>query len=112
MGFQTLVVINNDRIHEARKNTELGTQLYNAVGRASIDSPTDFGHGIGSIYRPSHANQCSLLVFGNLQVQEIAAVYGGYPGNTELQLRLLKQAAARLGYRLHRKTECKTLNLN
>jgi hypothetical protein len=106
MRFQTLVVINNDRIHEAKNNLELGNELYNAVCRASTISPTDFGRGMGSVYQPSHADQCSLLVFGNLQVQELTATYG-YPNNRDLQLRLLRLAADRLGYRLHRKPEPK-----
>jgi hypothetical protein len=106
MRFQTLVVINNDRIHEAKNNLELGNELYNAVCRASTISPTDFGRGMGSVYQPNHADQCSLLVFGNLQVQELTTTYG-YPGNRELQLRLLRLAADRLGYRLHRKPEPK-----
>jgi hypothetical protein len=106
MSFQTLVVINHNHIHQARNNPELGNELYNAVCRASTISPTDFGRGMGLVYRPSHADQCSLLVFGNLQVQELTATYG-YPNNQELQLRLLRLAADRLGYRLHRKPEPK-----
>ena len=102
MGYQTLVVINNDHIHHAKDNLTIGTELYQAVLHSPISSPAEFGQGIGRAYRSSHADQVALIAFGNLQVAELAATRSITPDYTNTHLFLLKEAARKLGYRLHR----------
>lgn len=104
MGYQTIVVINNDRIHEAKDYPSLGTELYQAVSSSVVHGRAPFGRGIGEVWLSSHADQCSLLVLGSLQLKEITAVYNRSHDveKLETQIMLLKLAAERLGYRLHR----------
>jgi hypothetical protein len=104
MGHQTLVVINNDRIHEAKTYPGFGAELYRAVSNTVISTPVAFGNGIGEAWLNSHADQCSLLVVGNLQVAELTNTSGWShnPDSLDTQLALLRLAAEKLGYRLHR----------
>jgi hypothetical protein len=104
MGYQTIVVINNDHIHEAKDYPSLGTELYQAVSSTVGHGRVPFGRGIGEVWLSSHADQCSLLVLGNLQLKELTAVYkrNHNPEKLETQVMLLKLAAEKLGYRLHR----------
>jgi hypothetical protein len=104
MGYQTLVMINNDYIHQAKDYPSLGTELHQAVSSTIVHGRVPFGRGIGEAWLTSHADQCSLLVCGNLELKELTAVYSrsDNPEKLETQLTLLKLAARKLGYQLHR----------
>ena len=107
MGHQSLVIINNDHIHTARNNPTLGELLYRAVAESVINSPVEFANGLGVAYRSTHADQISLLMCGNLQMEELTSTWFLHSmanddrTHTRLKLQLLKQAAEKLGYRLH-----------
>lgn len=104
MGYQTIVVVNNDHIHQAKDYPNLGVELHRAVSSTLLHGRVPFGKGIGEAWLTSHADQCLLLVCGNLQIKELTAVYSHShnPEKLETQLTLLRLAAEKLGYRLHR----------
>lgn len=104
MGFRTVVILNNDRYGEWSKDPELGGK----IARAMNDIRGSAAHldGMGRVVECCHADTQTLAVIDSLVYTPLA--YDLWVRNekeTQAQLKLIRQAADKLGYRLVRKTK-------
>lgn len=104
MGFRTVVMLSNDMAHVWQKDAELGNKIALAMSYAHDPKRQDLAE-IGSYGRAvecTHADSQTLAVLdgytGFSHVVSDIWARGDEPDTTAL--RLLKQAAKKLGYRL------------
>lgn len=95
MGFRTIVIINNDRLNEIEDPT-----LSRAVHGWFSRNPHERWQGPYHVVEQCHADQVSLLLVDSLQAECLAAGMSWTRPDDALKLRVLKDAADKLGYRL------------
>lgn len=97
MGWRTVVILNNDRWGEWSKDPKLGDKISQA--HPDID-------GYGRVIESAHCDQLTLGVIDGLKFRPLA--YDTWTRNqsdTDANLKMLKQAAEKMGYRLVRKNK-------
>lgn len=108
MGFRTIVILNNDHAHNWDKDPKLGkliAQSMHSVGSANHQDMLQT-RGYGCVVECTHADNQTLAVVDSLRF--IPTAYSMWSHNhneteNELKIKLLKEAADHLGYRLVKK---------
>lgn len=101
MGFRTVVMLNNDFAQDWENDSDLGRKI--ALGMNHVNDPArgfaDLGYG--RVVECVHADTVTLARIGFYERFEPMA-YGSYDRTDDVTL--LKEAAAKLGYRLVKKS--------
>jgi hypothetical protein len=115
MGYNTVVMFLNDNIHECRENAqEVMDAIYGRAGGCMDDDNLENqkNHVIRQHYRmpyqisvPSvhHANETVLIAVGGNCCTKLLHTFGDSHHTEKDQLRLLKEWAGKLGYRINKK---------
>ena len=109
MGFNSTVLILNDRLEEIKRNPQqFAENLYTAIGRTIIDLPQEFSPGQSEVIDCQHADVVSIIAVGG-NCASILGRYGngGHHHQEESKIQLLKWLADDYGYRLVRKSKKK-----
>jgi hypothetical protein len=107
MGWNTGVLILNDAAHLMKADpARFVENLDRAMGEFNRkDGPVDFAIGNhvngGSVFHQSHADNVGVYAIGGNHTRKFGEVYNG--GDTN-ELKLLKQLADQLGFRLVKKS--------
>jgi hypothetical protein len=101
MGFNTLVVIHNDRLHTIAHDKDFGEKIFNASVKCYADgTPIHITGGV--VIDSYHADSLQLVIAG----WNSAAIVGegaGNPGHVETQIKMLKSWAESLGFNVSKK---------
>lgn len=108
MGFRTVVMLNNDQTHNWSADPKLGEKIHRAMatgyGRPTSEA-SDFGYG--RVVECVHADTQTLAVLDScrnfMPLTHTTCLGKQHPEHPEGTLQLLKDAAAKLGYRLTKK---------
>lgn len=107
MGFRTVVMLSNDHAHEWQKDTELGDKIACAMNYASDPKRQDLASidGYGRVVECCHADQQTLAMLDGYTAFKYVESqhWSRKESDDEATIRLLKQAANKLGYRLVKK---------
>lgn len=97
MGFRTVVVLYNDQASEWSKDDKLGEKISHAMNACRADGNL----GYGKVVECCHADQITLAVLDSYHFSPVAYSHWNSGVDAEAQqLRLLKEAASKLGYRI------------
>lgn len=100
MGFRTVVVLSNDRAHEWENDPELGRKIFLGAARAA-----EYDFPYGEIVEQVHADTQTLAVLDGYGGRPVAYTYWHKDQKVgDVNLALLKDLAARMGYRVLKKT--------
>jgi len=108
MGHNATVVVMLDSLHNIKEDTEFGRKLSDAIGKSTtFGKPVDISSGpctnVATVIEQHHADSTVLVAVGGNYGAVIGhQVYGWQIGNHEFNLKLLREAAESLGYRLSR----------
>ena len=109
MGFQTLVLLNNDQAGNWEHDTELGAKI--ATGMNHVNS-TRFNFadlGYGRVVMCSHTSELTLALITPFNFESLAIKTQHYhqaaPTQEDNVLVMLKEYADSLGYRLVKKSK-------
>lgn len=107
MGFRTVVMLSNDHAHEWEKDAALGQKIRiaSSMGRHQKNDID----GYGKVVEVVHADCQTLAVLDGYEDFNPVAAKGWVRGESdeETTIRLLKEAADKLGYRLTKKSAAK-----
>lgn len=104
MGWNTVAVILNDRIHDFKNDGPIGKRLYEAHCQFRRDPRADFG--AGSIISQDHADGYQVvIVHGNMGWRADNAEYDKYLGRQALDD--MKGCLERNGYRVSKTRKLK-----
>lgn len=110
MGFRTVVILYNDQASEWEKDPELGRKISIGMNDAMSSLPRDWNSPAnlhyGNVMACEHADNVSLFAIDSYYGRRLAT---GFTGSwqrdaREVDLELIKTAAAELGYRLVKKS--------
>jgi len=115
MGWNTTVVVMNDSLDAIRRDSKFGEKLYDACLRIHNSE----GRGINVSATPDgtqayHVNAATVIESHHADGTALVAVGGNYgvslgefyaPGLEDKDVRLLKQLADKLGYRIVKKSK-------
>ena len=102
MGYRTLVVLNNDLMGHWQNDPHLGKGIASAAAGHRDNRVGDYG----SVLQSVNADTQSLLVVDSLSAVSLATSSWVRGEESEaVALKLLKEAADKLGYTLHRKPQ-------
>lgn len=108
MGYNTSVIILNDALGSIEKDTEFGKKVCDAVcrlsGKGDIDISSGCNVNAATVIETHHADFTTLLAFGGNCVSVLGSIYDYKHNEAEVQVRLLQEAADKLGYKLVKKT--------
>jgi hypothetical protein len=99
MGYRTIVIFDNDRLHDWSNDPELGNKIATAMNHVNT-LKADF-HG-GVVVECTHADTKTLAVVDSFEFHPVAGDYwtSKVTDKDGITLNLLRRAAAVLGYRL------------
>jgi hypothetical protein len=105
MGFRTVVMLNNDQAHQWQHDAELGQKISRAMNHANDknDHLAEVG-SYGRVVECVHADNQTLAVLDGYTSMR-AVAFGHWmrdESRDEISLKLLKEAAKKIGYRLVR----------
>lgn len=108
MGFNTGVLILNDDLYAAEQDKEgFATNLLNAIGEQSRGKPSEsvdfrIGNNLngGSVFLQSHADFTNIVAIGGNYTTHLFTSLSHTHHRIEDKLKLLKELADHLGYRL------------
>ncbi len=103
MGFRTIVVLNNDQCGAWSNDPQLGARIRDAMNHATGFPlpPAAALENYGSVVACQHADVQMLCAVTHFQVKPLAySHWSSGQKSPEVELALLKEAAAKLGYRL------------
>lgn len=101
MGYRTVVILYNDQQHEWQKDTQLGERIAHAASVVGFNLASANGGnlGYGQIAECVHADVQTLAVIDSYNMRPLVhSRWRPNETNEELQLRLLREYAASLGY--------------
>ena len=99
MGFRTIVVLYNDEAHKWQNDPTLGRQIMHAAHHSS-----NLQNGGGRVAECVHADNQTLAVIDNYMFTPIASGrWHNAEDSCDIKLKLLKIAAAELGFNLTKK---------
>lgn len=107
MGFRTLVLLYNDQAGQWSNDAELGKKISHAMNFATGSSanPEARLDGYGAVVQCAHADVQTLAVVDSYQFQPLSnSLWRQGEPFEDRNLRLLKEAADALGYRLVKKS--------
>lgn len=107
MGFRTTVVLYNDHSGQWENDPMLGKKIHASAGHAMCNPPTEGSHlqgGYGRVVGCHHADTQVIGVFDSYDFQSIAfSQWRRGEAKDDMKVRMLKEAADALGYRLVKK---------
>jgi hypothetical protein len=98
MGYRTVVMLNNDMMHEWANDAELGSKIRRFV----LGRDKDLGRGFGSVVEVTHADTRTLCILDHYQ-NFTPVAFNSWPNKDDVAL--LKEAADKYGYRLVKKSK-------
>lgn len=109
MGFRTVVMLSNDQAHEWSKDPELGQKIRRAMNfthSEDVYGPQSSWIGYGRVVECTHADVQTLVRLDHYTgFQPLAYTSRTHGPSTEDDaVRMLKEAAEKLGYRLVKKS--------
>jgi hypothetical protein len=106
MGYRTLVMFNNDTVHQIKDIPNFGDKLHHLILQGKRPRDTFGMSNIAWVVGQDHADVQRLAYIDNFQVKSLATS-NWHPDQVEQEqvLNLLKDAADKLGYRLVRKSK-------
>jgi hypothetical protein len=110
MGFNSAILVLNDRLEEIRRDPEgFVKEMLSNISRMSIsDKMLDFYPGQSTVMSVAHADQVTILAVGGNHATVLGRVHNGGRHHTpEDQEFLLKRLADEYGFRLVRKPKKK-----
>ena len=103
MGFRTTIILFNDHASTWEKDAQLGRKIMLGGSQAMGGDPVDLD-GFGRIVECSHADTQRLAVIDSYSMNTLAhGHWSRVESEEERNLKLLRDAAERLGYRLVKK---------
>jgi hypothetical protein len=107
MGYRTLVVLYNDQASEWEKDPALGAKIAHGMNHAMGPSPkswnTPANLNYGMVVQCAHADEQTLAVLDGYSFTAIGNGFWRQGEDAQVRdLRLLKEAADRLGYSLRK----------
>jgi hypothetical protein len=99
MGFRTVVILNNDQAHEWEKDPELGRKIFHA---ANLLQAPRFPYG--NVVECTHTDTQTIGIIDSIDFTPLA--YDSWNRDEtkgEVNIKMLREAADKLGYRLVRK---------
>lgn len=121
MGFNTTIVVMNDRLNDIENDPEFGKNLTQAVnmfitekyiteraGRPfyGVDVRAGGCVNAATVVETHHADDTSIVAVGGNMGEELGVVYEGalpYESDEERNIRILRVLADHLGYHIHKK---------
>lgn len=108
MGYRTLVLLHNDQASEWQHDALLGKKIAHAMNHAmgKPGNPEARLDGFGTVVQCVHADEQTLAVVDSYQFHPLA--HGSWRQGepyADRNVRLLKEAADALGYRLVKKAK-------
>lgn len=104
MGYRTTVILFNDQCSSWEKDPELGKKIARGMNYVNDDKRGLADLGYGRVVECCHADQQTLAVLDTYCMDAVAHSTWRHGDTAEARnLRLLKDLAARLGYRIARK---------
>jgi hypothetical protein len=109
MGFRTVVILYNDQASEWSEDPGLGRKIYDGMNRAGVQSVADWNSPAnlhyGNIMECAHADTCSLFSIDSYYGRKIGSAMGSHRAKADvIDLELLQNAAAKMGYKLIKTT--------
>jgi len=102
MGFRTVVVLSNDLAHVWEKDAELGRKIWESASSASYGFE-NFQYG--QIVEQVHADTQTLAVLDGYGGRPVAYTHWNRDQQVgDVNLALLKDLAARMGYRVSKRS--------
>jgi hypothetical protein len=110
MGFRTVVMLNNDRTDAWSKDPLLGEKIHQAMHNTHSEQrwgPRSADIGYGRVVECTHADVQTLVRLDHYTGFEPVAYTSrsSGPSNDDDMIRMLKDAADKLGYRLVKKSK-------
>lgn len=99
MGFRTAVILNNDLAHLWSKDPELGSKIFSAAATTRAFDGIVGNYLNFRVVECVHTDAQSLIVIDGLSAKTLAQT-NWHPNQVDMELKLLKEAAEKLGYRL------------
>jgi hypothetical protein len=115
MGYNTTVVINNDRLTDIINDRHFGAKMYAAIAEVALGEPTQIRGGYGTAVETHHADHHILVQVGNCSGSVVGArlnwmrldeLYG--PDTEAAKEEFLRSLANELGFRIVRKPKRKS----
>lgn len=104
MGFRTVVVLFNDQASDWMNDPELGKKISMASNGFGHRNDGDIHYG--RVVECCHADQITLGMFDSYNFKPMGyGMWSRDETDEETQLRMLKEAADKLGYRLTKKAK-------
>jgi hypothetical protein len=118
MGYRTVVVLYNDQCGEWENDPELGKKIYAGMNFCEdrlclpnqFSDPTNLHYG--KVVQCTHADTQSLVVIDGYSMKSIMHSFRhmGREDETLKHIRLLREAADGLGYKLIKKSDPKSID--
>ncbi len=105
MGFNSTVLVLNDRLGEIERNPEefVKEMLY-AIQRSSMREQEEFNPGQTTVMSCAHADTVTILAVGGNCATVLGRVYnGGVHHTEEAQVKILRELASKYGFSLRKK---------
>lgn len=101
MGYRTTVILYNDHAHEWENDGDLGKKIAAAMNYATGVAEPENDLGYGRVVECVHADSQTLAVLDSYTFRPLAhANWSRVETVDQVELKLLREAADRLGYRL------------
>lgn len=101
MGWNTTILIRNDSMHEISKDPEFGRKVELAAGEWQRErQPMDIPGTNAMIVHQDHADNSHVLIVGGNYGSDVGSTFGYSHHKVEDQVRILKDVAKKLGYKL------------
>lgn len=103
MGYRTVVMLYNDQAGQWTNDPELGRKIQHKMnfGMPLETRHQDVDFGYGHVVHCQHADSQDIGIFDNYRYVRLGnSAWRPNEATTDMQVRLLKEAAERLGYRL------------
>lgn len=97
MGYNTAVMLLNDRLHELRDDPNAGRKIYNAAITADRNGG-DFQYG--EVVPSHHADAIQVVLVGGNRIRTLKTLYYGSFDDNEA---ILRRLADEMGFRLVKK---------
>lgn len=102
MGYRTTVILNNDVAHLWKHDPDLGLKIQWEANNLLGGQAAQFAYG--NVVEICHADEQKLVLLDSLNATTVArGLWSRVENDEQVQLKLLKDMAERMGYRVVRK---------